>query len=224
MRFVRIYRKSSITHSLLRGLSLLVYWQLWMERCRRLFEDHKLHSSSLLKSTIHLWKLQVHNISPKAGDTKHDLILLHAINVKKPETISRQVKWIAWRFPEEGMLKLNIDGASKGNPGMSGGGVILRNSTGQLVLAGYYFYGLCSSVEAEMRALLDGLIMIRDFGLMEYSFLIESDSKLLVDMVKHNNQASWKFWSIIHQIRSILNSLDFQIQHSYREGNTVADS
>ncbi|CAK9135235.1 unnamed protein product [Ilex paraguariensis] len=46
----------------------------------------------------------------------------------------------------------------------------------------------------------------------------------VVDMVKDNSQASWKFWSIVHQIRSILNSLDFQIQHSYREGNTIADS
>ena len=40
---------------------------------------------------------------------------------------------------------------------MSGGGVILRNSIGQFVLAGSYFYGHCSNMEAEMRALLDGL-------------------------------------------------------------------
>ncbi|CAK9147016.1 unnamed protein product [Ilex paraguariensis] len=43
-------------------------------------------------------------------------------------------------------------------------------------------------------------------------------------MVKNNSQASWTFRNIFYQIHSILYGLDYQIQHSYHEGNTVADS
>ncbi|CAK9166787.1 unnamed protein product [Ilex paraguariensis] len=85
--------------------------------------------------------------------------------------------------PSYGILKLNIDGASKGNPGRSGGGAILRNSDGQMVLAGSYFYGICTNMEAEIRALLNGISLMQEYGLQDYSLIIETDSKLLVDMV-----------------------------------------
>ncbi|CAK9188163.1 unnamed protein product [Ilex paraguariensis] len=48
--------------------------------------------------------------------------------------------WILLKIaPAQGLLKLNIDGASKGNPGLSGGGAILGNQWGQFVLGGSYY-------------------------------------------------------------------------------------
>ena len=127
-------------------------------------------------------------------------------------------------MPPQGFLKLNIDGASKGNPGLSGGGAILRNSLGQLVLAGSYFYGICTNMEAEFRALQDGLCLLLGFGLEVYPIIIESDSKILVDMIQQNHIPSWKYWNLARLICSYLGRFNFKIQHTYREGNSVADS
>ncbi|CAK9157966.1 unnamed protein product [Ilex paraguariensis] len=40
------------------------------------------------------------------------------------------------------MLKLNVDGTSKGNSGLAGGGMVLRNVQGHVVLAAAIFYGI----------------------------------------------------------------------------------
>lgn len=44
-----------------------------------------------------------------------------------------EARIIYWVKPPPGMLKLNVDGASKGNPGRSGGGGGLRDSQGNVI-------------------------------------------------------------------------------------------
>ncbi|CAK9146009.1 unnamed protein product, partial [Ilex paraguariensis] len=61
-------------------------------------------------------------------------------------------------------------------------------------------------------------------GLQDYSIIIETDSKLLVDMVMQKIKASWKFWNILDRIASILQNFNFQFQHTYHQGNIVAYS
>lgn len=39
----------------------------------------------------------------------------------------RIIKQIRWEKPSRGWMKLNVDGASKGNPGQAGGGRLLRD-------------------------------------------------------------------------------------------------
>ena len=91
-------------------------------------------------------------IRPKALDSSTEKDMLATLNVFSPFHISIQVKWISWSLPPEGSLKLNIDGSSKGNPGLSGRGAVLRNHRGKFVLAGSYFNGVCTNMEAELRA------------------------------------------------------------------------
>ena len=42
----------------------------------------------------------------------------------KPHTV---IKQIHWDKPEEGWMKLNTDGLSLGNPGLAGGGGVIRD-------------------------------------------------------------------------------------------------
>ena len=93
-----------------------------------------------------------------------------------------------------------------------------------MFLAGSYYYGVCANMEAEIKALLDGISMLQEYGLQVYQLVIEIDSKLLVDMVKQKVKVSWKFWSLFDQIHSILRRFAFEIQHTYRERNMVVDS
>ena len=142
---------------------------------------------------LNQWRLQVHIIKPKSVDPPQDKMLLQSLNIYSTCSVGIHTKWISWSLPLEVFLKLNIDRASKGNPGSSGGGVVLRNHWGQLVLVGSYYYGHCSNMEAEMKALLSGLLLLHDNGLEVYPSIIESDSKILVDMITHRHIPSWKF-------------------------------
>ena len=61
--------------------------------------------------------------------------------------------------------------------------MILRNSKGHVVLATAAFYGIGSNMMAECMAMLDGLKLTRQYGLENNQFLVEFDSKMLVQMV-----------------------------------------
>lgn len=53
---------------------------------------------------------------------------------------------------------LFTDGASRGNPGPAGAGIILKDEKGQVILEGSQFLGRMTNNEAEYRALLFGLV------------------------------------------------------------------
>ncbi|CAK9179688.1 unnamed protein product [Ilex paraguariensis] len=79
------------------------------------------------------------------------------------------------------------------------------------------------NMEAEIRALLDGLKIYHNFGLSDYQLVTETDSQLLVDMVKGSIECNRKYRNLFYQLQHLLGSLNFEIQHIYREANSVAD-
>ncbi|CAK9150556.1 unnamed protein product [Ilex paraguariensis] len=50
--------------------------------------------------------------------------VLQELKIGSPFSLVTIVKWIKWEPPPGGMLKMNVDGASKGRSVLSGGGVI----------------------------------------------------------------------------------------------------
>lgn len=72
---------------------------------------------------------------------------------------------------------LNVDGASFGNPGPSGSGVVLEVD-GEVVAELSRDLGYGTNNQAEYRALLDGLAAAADRGVRDLT--VRSDSQLLV--------------------------------------------
>ena len=89
-------------------------------------------------------------------------------------------------------VKLNVDGASRGNPGHSGGGGIIRNHNGDLLKAYSNYYGFCSNMVAEFRALKDGIYLALEMGIDLSKLIVESDSKVLVDMLHRASCDQWQ--------------------------------
>lgn len=54
-------------------------------------------------------------------------------------------------------MKLNTDGAARGNPGIAGAGGSLRDYRGQWIVGFAARLGICSNVAAELHALRMGL-------------------------------------------------------------------
>lgn len=74
----------------------------------------------------------------------------------------RQNRVIKWIKPNQGELKLNVDGASRGNPGLVGGGGILRDHEGNMVMAFCKFFRKCTNMEVECRAMAEGLLACKE--------------------------------------------------------------
>ncbi|KAL2475249.1 Uncharacterized protein Adt_35985 [Abeliophyllum distichum] len=75
---------------------------------------------------------------------------------------------VFWRTPPVGSYKINTDGCVK--DGFASGGGIIRDSSGQCIRAFFSFYGDCTILEAELRAILDGSFWLRGLDCQFYGW------------------------------------------------------
>ncbi|MQL95462.1 hypothetical protein Taro_028128 [Colocasia esculenta] len=136
------------------------------------------------------------------------------VKMKKPMLVR-------WTPPQTG-LYLNVDSASKGNPGFSGGGGCIRDSKGCIRLGFAFFYGQGDSLTAETRALYDGLCLADQHGF--HISNVFSDSFVLVQSFKTNRCPSWKCTWWWREASSLLRESSVQLHHVYRETNRAADA
>ncbi|KAL2506336.1 Uncharacterized protein Adt_21957 [Abeliophyllum distichum] len=125
---------------------------------------------------------------------------------------------VFWRTPPVGSYKINTDGCVK--DGFASGGGIIRDSSGQCIRAFFSFYGDCTILEAELRAILDGIILAQRLGLSV--LWVESDSTLAIHCITKGG-GPWHIQATIRHIRHLLALDRDTITHIYREGNQVAD-
>ena len=76
------------------------------------------------------------------------------------------------------MVKLGVDGCSKGNPGMAATGGVLGDHQGMILVAFGFFLGHLSILFAELMALLEGLDLAAQLGFSDLK--VESDSATIV--------------------------------------------
>ena len=74
---------------------------------------------------------------------------------QRPDVV--KCRLVHWQPPGLVMFKLNIDGFSKGNPRLSGGGGILRDCSGKFNFAFAGCFGVGTSLQAKAKALVLGL-------------------------------------------------------------------
>lgn len=75
-------------------------------------------------------------------------------------------------------LIINIDGASRGNPGLASCGVVIKDANGKLIKQGGRFLGKATNNFAEFKALDIALTQAKNLGATELE--IFADSQLLV--------------------------------------------
>ncbi|KAL0421675.1 UNVERIFIED_CONTAM: hypothetical protein Slati_3190400 [Sesamum latifolium] len=67
-----------------------------------------------------------------------------------------------WKKPTNGWWKLNCDGASKGNPGPSGAGGLIRDSNGRMIIAFADFLEEHTNTYAELYAVVRGIQLAQE--------------------------------------------------------------
>ncbi len=119
---------------------------------------------------------------------------------------------------------INVDGASRGNPGPSGIGYCIYDSSGQTVERGGEFIGFATSRVAEYYAMRKGVDRAIELGYKAVRFI--SDSLMVVNQLngifRIKNQ---DIIPIYQDIQSKLDSFDaVSFVHVPRSQNAVADS
>lgn len=99
--------------------------------------------------------------------------------------------------------------------------MVIRDYSGEVIAAKAVFFGSGTSLFAELQALYVGMCECLRLGLTKV--LIESDSKLVVDMLTSKSTWPWQHYSILRQLSLFLTNGEFLLHHIFREANAVAD-
>lgn len=124
---------------------------------------------------------------------------------------------------EDGILSLYIDGASRGNPGLSGVGVVLCDGGNRVVWEFGKFIGETTNNVAEYTALIYGLqeALIHKVGRIS----VYTDSELLARQLQGKYKVKEPHLKVLHQqALSLIRGFGrFGIHHLPRSENRRAD-
>ena len=116
------------------------------------------------------------------------------------------------------------DGASRGNPGQSGIGVVLKDEEGNTLASHHDFIGTTTNNVAEYKALLHCLKMALETKCTR--LVVHSDSELMVRQLQGRYKVKDKgLRAHFDEARRMLSSapFKFEIRHVAREENRQAD-
>lgn len=121
------------------------------------------------------------------------------------------------------LLLINIDGGSRGNPGIGASGVIIKNKQGKILLKQGLFFTKCTNNQAEYNALKLALTSAAKIG--GSVLKITSDSELLVKQFNGVYKIKNPDLKILmEEIKTLVkNFKTVTLGHTLRAGNSEAD-
>lgn len=135
-----------------------------------------------------------------------------------------------WSPPPSSLIKLNLNGASKGNPGPAGSGGVFRNSQGEILHIYTINLGHSTNNAAKLNAMVKGLNIALHRGF--HKLILEGDSSLVITICNKllngtppcKVSQSWRLSAIIEALPTTLRSIDMLLpSHIQRKANNVAD-
>ena len=124
---------------------------------------------------------------------------------------------------EEGFWRLHCDGASRGNPGPAGAGIVLHDPQGHLQVNTGRYLGETTNNVAEYQALLLGLEEARKLEVQKLR--IFADSELMVKQLTGRYRVKSPHLILLwREALNVLNQFEsWAIAHVPREENHLAD-
>jgi len=115
------------------------------------------------------------------------------------------------------------DGASRGNPGEAGIGILVTDDRAEPVFSLHGYIGVCTNNVAEYTALIRGLAAAKIMGAKR--ILVRSDSELLVRQINGVYKVkSADLKPLFQRAVALIKEIgEVTVSHVYREGNTRAD-
>jgi ribonuclease HI len=132
------------------------------------------------------------------------------------------LKEVCWQPPLWNCFKCNIDGASRGNPGIAACGGIFRNHDAEFVYGFAEPLGISSSFVAELCGAMRAIEIAYN---KNWRYLwIESDLSSVVSAFRNpDNLVVWWLRNRWKNVLFMVSQMNCIITRIYREGNQVAD-
>ncbi|CAA7037248.1 unnamed protein product [Microthlaspi erraticum] len=129
---------------------------------------------------------------------------------------------ISWKKPVDGWMKLNTDGASRGNPGSAAAGGVLRNNVGEWCGGFALNIGVCSAPMAELWGVYYGLYIAWEKQVSQVE--VDIDSELVVGFLKNGIGEAHPLSFLVRLCHGFITK-DWTVRftHVYREANRLAD-
>lgn len=108
----------------------------------------------------------------------------------------------SWQAPKQGWVKLNTNGSSKENSGWSGGGGVLRDYRGLWISEFLAHFGFCSSMKAELLAVLHSLHLAWELGFRH--LIVELDSKATLNIFSIDGDCNIRFTNELAECRELI--------------------
>jgi ribonuclease HI len=218
----------------------MIIWAIWKERNRRIFRNESLPEGKLKEAIISQIRETVQSRNCQTGKaqlTGQDSRILEYFHLKDGCN-NTQVGWPPqlqigernWTPPPAGFLKLNFDGAAKGNPGMTGMGGVIRDSGGNIIRLYAGSMGNSTNNAAEFGALELGLEILSRERMT--NTIVEGDSTLVINTVKRLQNGTrvgkvQRHWRLAHSLQKIQEHLQtmntVELRWVRRSANGLAD-
>ncbi|XP_060216354.1 uncharacterized protein LOC132643852 [Lycium barbarum] len=198
----------------------IIVWEIWKRR-NAILHGGKMTVNKLKYQILHtvdlFMKASRKNFRYAPYSWMDFIKALHAYSPKL------KVIQVCWKPPDNGWIKCNIDGASRGNPGRSSWSFCVRNSDGDLIYAQAKEMkdGHFSNTHAEVEAILQALRYMNRMNILQ--MVVETDSMLLKNVIEKRWNCPWHIINILEEIWRIMGERTILINHIFREGNKLAD-
>ncbi|KAK4384650.1 putative ribonuclease H protein [Sesamum angolense] len=216
------WRFSSVGKNHIRTiLPMLILWFCWLERNDSKNQGHQFNSNCIIRkvhqfiNTISVSKFASlvnwrghSNIAPTTG---------FKICVKRRTTLMK----VKWNKPDRGWIKINTNGASKGNLGRlvreellgmrkEWQSLLSMNSLEKQQICTLRYFGLFKALQVYQNENIDRI-------------WIEVDAINLIRLIKEPSKGHWSLQNMLSHINLFLKTVEFKITHIYREGNKAGD-
>ncbi|KAL0309351.1 UNVERIFIED_CONTAM: hypothetical protein Sradi_5877400 [Sesamum radiatum] len=183
-------------------IPLLVLWCIWRLTNEAKYDGAMFSPTIIIRRVFgYLWRLQ----RAKRLQAKHwigDLLVAKILH-------------FYYRAPQ-----CNCDGASKGNPGPSGAGGLIRDSRGHMIKACFEFLGAQTNAYMGLYAVIRGLQIAREEG--GTNVWVELDSMIVLHIIK-KEEGDWKVQHLLTKLRQFKWQMIILFTHVLREANKPAD-
>ncbi|XP_075080159.1 uncharacterized protein LOC142165521 [Nicotiana tabacum] len=203
---------------IMQALPSCIVWELWKRRNSMKYGDGVTTSrviyqvSSNLQALVKVRKPGMIMVPHKWQDL---------LAVMENSTHKLKVTKVMWEFPSAGWLKVNTDGALRGNPGRSSIGFCIRNENGDIVKSVGKEIEETINTIAEAKAMVEALRFCR---FKQYSHVwLQTDSMLLKKIMDGIWKPPWIIYEQVEEMMQLMNGGNYTVTHIHREGNKLAD-
>ena len=202
---------------------LQIFSIIWKCRNKIIFEQVNPSLSNALqifKSSLHIFS----KIVPGTGRSMRELQILKNLTVPAQLCKAPKILSVFWHPPIGSWIKVNTDGLSKGNPGLSACAGVFRTSRGEFIGGFSKPLGIRTSFYAECLAIL--ILMAIEFAHSKGWNLVwvESDSFSAIQcFLNPCYHPPWELHTKWFNCRHFLKQMTVRFTHILREGNFVAD-